>query len=89
MQKRIITCDDDEQIDVEVWAWDQANNPYAVQYDGSIGGPNGAKSETTITVVNMSDVCGSGLQDPASTSGIQSKVDPILYQNEIARLDSQ
>lgn len=36
----MITCDDYNTLIVEIYAWDSAYNPYMVQPDGSIGGPN-------------------------------------------------
>lgn len=35
-----VTCTDLGTLDVEVYAWDSAFNPNAVQPDGSLGGPN-------------------------------------------------
>lgn len=36
----VLTCDDGDLVIVEIYAWDSAFNPYAVQPDGSVGGPN-------------------------------------------------
>ena len=36
----VITCDDPEDLRVEVYAWDNADNPFMIQADGSNGGPN-------------------------------------------------
>jgi uncharacterized repeat protein (TIGR01451 family) len=35
-----LTCDDRYSLLVEIYVWDSAFNPYAVQPDGTIGGPN-------------------------------------------------
>lgn len=35
----VFTCDDLPYLPVEVYGWDNANNPFSVQPDGSIGGP--------------------------------------------------
>lgn len=36
----IFTCDDDNEVAIEVYVWDKAHNPYQVQPDGTVGGPN-------------------------------------------------
>lgn len=35
-----LTCDDRYMVELEVYMWDNAFNPFAVQPDSSIGGPN-------------------------------------------------
>ncbi len=35
-----VTCDDLGVVLVEIYAWDDAENPYSVQPDGQMGGPN-------------------------------------------------
>jgi uncharacterized repeat protein (TIGR01451 family) len=35
-----LTCDDRYSVNVEVYVWDSAGNPYSVQPDGTVGGPN-------------------------------------------------
>jgi hypothetical protein len=60
----VLTCDDHQLNDttfVEIYAWDSAFNPYAVQPDGTVGGPNYDFCETYILVQdNMFDLCGGG-----------------------------
>ncbi|MEN0005106.1 MAG: T9SS type A sorting domain-containing protein, partial [Bacteroidota bacterium] len=54
----ILTCDDPATLIVEIYAWDSAFNPYAVQPDGTVGGPNYDHCETYILIQdNMFDVC--------------------------------
>lgn len=36
----VLTCDDPNRVLTEVYAWDSADNPFIVQPDGSMGGPN-------------------------------------------------
>ncbi len=49
----VFTCDDaGKQVVVEVYAWDSAANPYAVQPGGIVGGPNYGFCATTITVTD-------------------------------------
>lgn len=54
----VLTCDDvDETVEVQVYAWDSANNPIQVQPDGSIGGPNYTFCTTSISVINAEAIC--------------------------------
>ncbi|MBK7869756.1 MAG: T9SS type A sorting domain-containing protein [Saprospiraceae bacterium] len=47
----IFTCEDiGTQIVVEVYAWDNAANPYAIQPTGTVGGPNYGFCTMTITI---------------------------------------
>ncbi|HMQ48656.1 MAG TPA: T9SS type A sorting domain-containing protein [Saprospiraceae bacterium] len=48
----VLTCDDVGVVIVEIYAWDSANNPYAVQPDGTIGGPNYDYCETFLLLQN-------------------------------------
>ncbi len=56
-QELILTCDDLGTLYIEVYAWDKANNPYTVQPDGTIGGPNYAFCKTYILVQINSNQC--------------------------------
>jgi hypothetical protein len=61
----VLTCDDPETLIVEIYAWDSAFNPYAVQPDGTVGGPNYDFCETYVLVQdNMFDLC-----DPTPGNG--------------------
>jgi hypothetical protein len=61
----VLTCDDAETTIVEIYAWDSAFNPYAVQPDGTVGGPNYDFCETYVLVQdNMFDLC-----DPVPGNG--------------------
>lgn len=54
----VLTCDEvDESVEVQVYAWDNANNPLAIQPDGTIGGPNYSFCTTTITLLDSEGVC--------------------------------
>ena len=48
----VITCDDGDFVVIEIYAWDSAFNPYAVQPDGTVGGPNYDHCVTYITIQN-------------------------------------
>jgi hypothetical protein len=51
----ILTCEDADTVQVEVYAWDSAFNPYALQPDSTTGGANYAHCKTYIVI--RGDVC--------------------------------
>jgi len=54
-----ITCEDPEELFVNVYAWDDAFNPEAIQPDGTLGGPNYSHCIARIFVQdNRFDLCG-------------------------------
>ncbi len=55
----ILTCNDlGVPTVVEIYAWDSAANPYAVQPNGGVGGPNYGFCATTVNVVDTQfDAC--------------------------------
>ena len=63
----IVTCDDLGILIVEIYAWDAASNPYAVQPDGSLGGSNYDYCETFILVQNNLADCDGGMLALAGT----------------------
>ncbi|HMQ96940.1 MAG TPA: DUF11 domain-containing protein [Candidatus Nanoperiomorbaceae bacterium] len=71
----MLTCDDPEVVDVEIYAWDQANNPYAIQPDGAIGGRNRRAAQTEV-VINNKDYCELAVQGDGN-----DQATPILEQN--------
>lgn len=54
----IVTCEDLGIIIVEIYAWDNTYNPYAVQPDGTVGGPNYDFCETYMLIQDVWEVCG-------------------------------
>ncbi len=57
----VLTCDDEGTLVVRIYAWDSAFNPYAVQPDGTVGGPNFDWCETYVLVQdNMFNLCDTG-----------------------------
>jgi uncharacterized repeat protein (TIGR01451 family) len=52
------TCEDTGTIAIEVYVWDSAFNPYSVQPDGTIGGPNYDFCSTFVLIQDNSDACG-------------------------------
>ncbi len=71
----VITCDDDNPVLVNVYAWDNADNPYAMQPDGGVGGPNYAFCETYALVLNAGDAC----QPPLGPEWIMGMVTNEAY----------
>ena len=53
----LFTCDDPDTINLIIYAWDRANNPYSVLPDGSIGGPNYASCEVFVIFNDTNDDC--------------------------------
>lgn len=54
-----LTFDDIGVLPIEIYAWDSANNPTAVQPGGAMGGPNYSYCATSVTVQdNLLNTCG-------------------------------
>jgi hypothetical protein len=53
----VLTCKDEGTVYIELWAWDRANNPTAVQPDGRRGGPNAGMCLTFVSVQNNGRIC--------------------------------
>ena len=53
----VVTCDDVGFVPVRVYLWDSAFNPYAVQPDGTVGGPNFTSCETLLNVQDPNNNC--------------------------------
>ncbi len=52
-----LTCEDRYRITVEVYVWDNAFNPYAVQPDGTVGGPNYKYCTAEVILRDPNEVC--------------------------------
>lgn len=63
----LLTCDDLGIVVVEVYAWDSADNPFQVQPDGTVGGPNYDNCETFILLTNNLADCNAPLPAIAGT----------------------
>jgi hypothetical protein len=74
----IVTCDDLGILLVELYAWDAAMNPYAIQPDGTVGGPNYEKCETFMLVQNNLADCDGGM---LVASGVVEREDGADVQN--------
>jgi hypothetical protein len=79
-----LTCDDLGNVVLEIYGWDAANNPYAMQPDSTMGGPNYDFCETFIIVQdNMFDVC-NGSTGTASIAGlIYTEEDEMVADVEV------
>ena len=56
-----VTCADIGEIELAIYAWDSSFNPYAIQPDGTIGGPNYDHCLTQLSVQdNMFNLCNGG-----------------------------
>ena len=53
----LLTCEDRYRVELEVYQWDNANNPYSVQPDGTIGGPNWKVCTVEVLVQDPDEVC--------------------------------
>ena len=57
-----VTCDDLGGVVVRVYAWDHAFNPYAIQPNGAVGGPNYNYCEAFLNVLDPDGICsGNGI----------------------------
>ncbi|RME94857.1 MAG: hypothetical protein D6772_13995, partial [Bacteroidetes bacterium] len=67
----VVTCDDVGPIPVRIYAWDSANNPYSIQPDGTLGGPNYTICSSTLTVADNEGLCtGEGTNNMGHLSGL-------------------
>ncbi len=77
-----LTCADGDSVSIEIYTWDSANNPYAIQPDGSLGGPNYAHCVTYVLLKNWEEICGNA--PPIVTSGIiYTPVDSAVADVEV------
>ncbi len=80
----VLTCDDGELVVVEIYAWDSAYNPYSVQPDGSIGGPNYDYCLTFISFHNFDEICHIEAHRPVSLAGyVHTLSDTTMADAEI------
>lgn len=79
----VLTCDDGNTVVLEIYAWDSAFNPYAVQPDGSVGGPNYDHCTTYITmqmsncdppaplIANVAGLIRTSVDEDSTVSGVE------------------
>lgn len=78
------TCEDVGTIDVEVYFFDSAYNPEAVQPDGSIGGPNWDFCTTFIELTDNNSVCDNPEAAPMMAGLISRENDDAVQDVEVA-----
>ncbi len=66
----VVTCDDIGFVPVRVYAWDSAFNPYAVQPDGTVGGPNFTFCDAMLQVQDNNSVCTTVTANIGNVSGL-------------------
>lgn len=72
-----LTCADGDSVAIAIYTWDSAYNPYAVQPDGTLGGPNYAHCVTYVLLKNWEEICGT--PPPLAASGfIHTPVDSAV-----------
>lgn len=79
-----LTCDDRYSVALEVYAWDNANNPYAVQPDGSLGGANYTHCDITVLVQDFTNACTQCEEELNVSGGIQTIEEEIMENVDIA-----
>lgn len=52
-----LTCEDGDFLPIEVYAWDSANNPLAIQPNGLPGGPNYDHCKTFVRIQDNQNAC--------------------------------
>jgi hypothetical protein len=53
----VLTCEDRYTVELEVYMWDSAFNPFAVQPDGTVGGPNWKMCIVEVLVQDPNTLC--------------------------------
>ncbi|GJM31733.1 MAG: hypothetical protein DHS20C18_07340 [Saprospiraceae bacterium] len=70
----VVTCDDIGTVMVRLYAWDNAFNPYSVQPNGIVGGPNYDFCETFLQVQDNMGLC--------STTNIMGSIAGLIITEE-------
>ncbi|MGH1436798.1 MAG: T9SS type A sorting domain-containing protein [Lewinella sp.] len=66
----VLTCEDRYQAAREIVVRDNANNPYALQPDGSTGGPNYQHCTVIISVQDANEVCSACAENELEIEGV-------------------
>ncbi|MBC6994288.1 T9SS type A sorting domain-containing protein [Neolewinella lacunae] len=65
-----LDCEDRYQVDLEVYVWDEAFNPFAVQPDGTVGGRNWRRCVVRVRLQDPNLVCNDcGVLDNVTVNG--------------------
>jgi hypothetical protein len=82
------TCADTGTIVVEIYTWDSAFNPYAVQPDGSIGGRNYSVCQVSVVVQDPNGHCVPPAFGPMM-AGLIAREDMVGVENVMVSLSGQ
>ena len=78
-EQLILTCEDRYQSILDVVVRDNANNPYAEQPDGTMGGPNYKRCTISISVQDPDEVCTTCAADDLEIEGtVRNRVEEPL-----------
>lgn len=70
-----LTCEDRYRVNLEVYVWDNAGNPYALQPDGSLGGPNSRFCQVEVLVQDTLQVCNDCVEEELLIEGSIYNID--------------
>ncbi|MCB0608077.1 MAG: T9SS type A sorting domain-containing protein, partial [Lewinella sp.] len=79
-----LTCDDRYSVQVEVYVWDSALNPYAIQPDGTVGGPNYKYCEATILVQDPDNLCSNCEENVMLMGGVSTTASKMVSGVNVA-----
>ncbi|MCB0555640.1 MAG: DUF11 domain-containing protein, partial [Phaeodactylibacter sp.] len=82
------TCGDTGLVAIEVYVWDSAYNPYAVQPDGTVGGPNYGVCETYVLIQDSNNHCVTAATGPMM-AGLIAREDAMGVENVEVSLSGQ
>lgn len=78
------TCDDVGNVPIEVYFYDSAFNPNAVQPDGTVGGPNWDFCETYVLITDPEGYCNTTQPDPMMAGLISRENDDAVEAVEVS-----
>lgn len=78
----IFTCEDGVEVEVEIYVWDSADNPYQVQPDGTVGGPNFDLCRTYIKL-NRNDLCGDLDEDAVTDEEEEEEEEEVVTEDPV------
>ena len=82
------TCEDTGTISIEVYIWDSAFNPYAIQPDGTVGGPNYSICQTYVLIQDSNNHCAAAATGPMM-AGLVAREDGMGVENVEVALSGQ
>lgn len=77
------TCKDRYSKEVEVYVWDSAGNPYSVQPNGTVGGPNFKWCEALIYIQDPDHICPTCDTEPVISGDISTEEGRSLHGVEV------